>query len=761
MTNPAIKNNSNHLHIGIENGVKRIIILLTYGYSHSLCKITKYVPSCRYGNVRTFYGKMSFLNPFLLIAVLAVAVPLLIHLINLRRPKKVRFSTLTFFEYLKASTLQRIRIKRLLLMFLRMVAILMLCFALARPFIPSDSGGAVNSDQPAVIGIIIDNSPSMGQVDHNGPFLDQAKRIAGRIIENAKNEDRILIEVTNGASLDQPALNRSAAQALVENLTTLNKGNFINENLESILYRLEQAPQPQKKLYLVTDGQSSQMSPLLEYDYEVGEEKNLSVITVGEDTQANVAITDISLESEVLSRSQPVIVTVRVENFSRLPIRNHFLSLDYRDEMAGQHLVNLEPDDVEEFSFEIIPGGDGSLAGSFILEGDEMTFDNRRYFSIRIPEKRRVLLVQDQPSSGSSFASYLSPVLDAALSADELLEIESVTWDSEIFSGGDIDALILDSVERIPEYVVDDLVSYLQMGGGILFLPSPNGEIRSYNRFLERTGVGRFDNITGSYGSFQTIDRVTDFREGHPVLEEIFEKSDDEELRVNLPEIFYHFRLETSGGSGLYRLLNSERGEAVLVEQQFGDGRMMVSSIGADPGWSNFPVKPIFAPLFYRSVLYLATSESGGLMEHVIGDRFEFQLPGSPVEVLIEVGEQRIIPERRTVFQGLVVSDEARDWSPGFAELSADGEKYVIALNQYAMESDFTALEDVEIVQFLDEFFNSVSVLQISGSDSEVAEQIQAAGLAREIWFWFILGAIILLLTESAVSRLFKAESIK
>ncbi len=244
-------------------------------------------------------------------------------------------------------------------------------------------------------------------------------------------------------------------------------------------------------------------------------------------------------------------------------------------------------------------------------------------------------------------------------------------------------------------------------------------------------------------------------------MEEIFDKTADEELRVNLPEIFYYFRLETDGGAGLYRLLNSESGEAVFVEQQFGDGRLMVSSIGADPGWSNFPVKPIFAPLFYRSVLYLATSESGGLTEHVIGDQFEFQLSGSPGELSLKVGEQRIIPERGAVFQGLSVSNEARDWSPGFVELTADGEKYVIAVNQHTMESDFTALDNEEIVQDLEELFSSVSVQQVSGSDSEVAEQIQAAGLAQEMWFWFVLAAIILLLTESAVARLFKAESIK
>jgi hypothetical protein len=74
---------------------------------------------------------------------------------------------------------------------------------------------------------------------------------------------------------------------------------------------------------------------------------------------------------------------------------------------------------------------------------------------------------------------------------------------------------------------------------------------------------------------------------------------------------------------------------------------------------------------------------------------------------------------------------------------------------------DFTALTDNDLAEVLEEHFYSVSVQQISGTDTEIAEQVQAAGLAREIWFWFVLGALILLLTESAVARLFKAESIE
>ena len=79
---------------------------------------------------------MNFLNPLFLLGLLAVAVPVIIHLINLQRPQKVAFSTLSFFNELRKSTIRRIRIKQYLLLALRTLAIFFLALALARPFLP-------------------------------------------------------------------------------------------------------------------------------------------------------------------------------------------------------------------------------------------------------------------------------------------------------------------------------------------------------------------------------------------------------------------------------------------------------------------------------------------------------------------------------------------------------------------------------------------------------------------------------------------------
>src|SRR6056297_146677 len=99
---------------------------------------------------------MNFLNPFFLFGLFAVAIPVIIHLINLRRPQKVSFSTLSFFNELRKSTIRRIRIKQYLLMALRALAVLFLALALARPFLPPTLTGTSSSAEPKAVAIMVD-----------------------------------------------------------------------------------------------------------------------------------------------------------------------------------------------------------------------------------------------------------------------------------------------------------------------------------------------------------------------------------------------------------------------------------------------------------------------------------------------------------------------------------------------------------------------------------------------------------------------------
>jgi len=709
---------------------------------------------------------MNFLNPFFLFGLLAVALPVIIHLINLRRPQKVSFSTLSFFNELRKSTIRRIRIKQYLLMALRALAVLFLALALARPFLPPTLTGSVSSGEPKSVAILIDNSASMNRIGSSGPLIDQAKNVATRIIANAKSSDRFLIRTTNaGDGASSAFVNESRARELIQKVTALNTGHYTKERFKSAYEQLQDSPQSQAVIYVISDGQASQLQDLKDMNLQdqgaQGKPVSLQLISLEEAKQQNIAVSSVSLKSQMLSQGAPVTLAVEVENVGETAVANQFVSLEVEGELSGQYETALEPGETQEFTFQVVPESTGDLNGRIIVEGDEVDYDNTRYFVIRIPEKRSILLVSNQQEQ-SSFTSYLKPALEAAQQTNAQLSFEkqSVTQ-ADPANWGQYNAIVLDGIDAVPEYWFQELRSYVQGGGGVLFFPSEQGEIENYNKFFSLFNAGRFDDVVGEYGSFNAAVKMAELEEGHPVLDELFSKKEDERINVELPSLFYYYHYQQPSNAGALNLLEAANKDPLLSEQQFGEGVLMVSALGADPGWSNFPVNPLFAPLYYRSILYASSSENGGLQQHELSTPFIWEGVGQEPEVTLQINDSEYKPDVQQQAEGIRITYEAAEWQPGILTINAGQRNHKVAVNQDIMESRFGTLEGREWQNMFGEALMVSSIISADElSADSLDEKLNTAVFGKEIWNWFVWIALLLLITETLVTRLYKAESI-
>ncbi|NGP78080.1 VWA domain-containing protein [Balneolaceae bacterium YR4-1] len=707
---------------------------------------------------------MNFLNPFFLLGIIAVAVPVIIHLINLRRPQKVQFSTLSFLNELKKSTIRKIRIKQYLLMALRALAVLFLALALARPFLPPTLTGSSGSDSPKAVGIIIDNSPSMERVSARGPIIEQARQVAQTIIDGARQEDRFIVTNTNGEQSQVTLQSALRAQESIRNIETQNTGNFISETLSLVYERLEQAPIEQAIVYLITDGQKSQLQKLESFDIEQSSDTKqitFQLVELGNSEQQNLAISDLSLKSQMLSSGTPVTLGVTLENTGEVEAVNQYVSLEIRNRMSGQYQVELQPGESREYLFEIVPDQTGDIPGRIIIDGDEVTFDNSRYFVLRIPETRSVLLLSEDRAASKDFRSYLNPALEAARKTNtQITFTERTVQEVGQAELAGYDVIVLDGLKEIPEYWFNDLQRYIQNGKGLLFFPSEQGNVGNYNDFFELFNAGEYRNIIGEYASFKPAGEFDDLVEGHPILNELFEKEGDEQISLDLPELFFYYQYEPPENTGTYNILQSRSDEALLTEQRFGEGKVLISAFGSDPGWTNFPINPLFAPLYYRAVLYASSSEQGGLDQYTLGQRFEWEGSMQNLNVQIEKGEETVIPEVQGMPEGIQISYPAREWTPGILTISAGEEKRLIAVNQDIMESYFDTLPYTDLDNLLSKYVTINSAIDASEiSENGLQEQLNAASFGKEIWNWFVWIALLLLVAEMLVSKLYKAEN--
>lgn len=709
---------------------------------------------------------MNFLNPFFLLGALAVAIPVVIHLINLRRPQKLSFPTLTFFEELKKSTIRKIRIKQYILLALRVLAILMLALALARPLIaPTMGGGTTDSSQPKLSVLLLDNSPSMNRIGSGGPYLEQAQQVARQVIEHSQGNDRFIVTGTNSTEEGLQIVDASRAMTLLEDVEVANTGNHINQTVRNIADQLNNSAMQQGVIYLLTDAQQSQLNDLNELDnLDLGENRQLGmqVVTVGSSSQPNIAVSNIDLQSRMLSQGNPVLLLVEVRNYGNAGAANQFVSLEVDGRMAGQYEVNLEPGETRELSFEIVPQKTGDIPGKVVIEGDEISFDNERYFALNIPQTRSVLLVNRTEDDASEFVSYLQPALEAARRSNTQIEFNRVQPD-EIDQANWLqnDVIILDGLREIPEYWYEDLQRYVQSGKGLLFFPSEQGNIQNYNSFLGLFNAGRFSGIRGEYASFRSTAKIEGLVEGHPILDGIFNKEEDEDIQVDLPDLFFYYQFEQASSTGSYSVLSATTGDEILIEQRFGDGRLLVSALGTDPGWSNFPVNALFAPIYYRSVLYASASERGGLNSYELGHEFEWNgnLPTQTVD--LRLGEVTYKPDLQNMPSGTTVRYSGRGWTPGMLYIEAGEQQHLVAVNQDITESDFTTLSQEELENFSDNSVTITNVLNATElSQDNLVTELQSASMGREIWNWFIWIALLLLIAETVISKMYRAESI-
>ena len=352
---------------------------------------------------------MSFLNPFFLLALLAVGLPLLLHLLKLRKAKKLSFSTLQFFKALEQTTLRRVEIKRWLLLLLRMLALACLAMVLARPFLPPNSFGLANQNASVVHAILIDNSSSMSRIGPQGPLLEQAQTVALEMIDNGRERDRFVLQNTSGPALLNQISESATARARAQEITIQQGGDYLVKRYTELVELIQNAPYAQKNIYVITDGQVNSLAPLMDYLTQSNDSAAVNqairpplpttIIALGDTDVQNTYVSNVELSSNLVGINTPSEVFVEVHNAGSIPIANQFISLEFNDQQVGQYTLSLGSDEKRILSFEIVPSSTGSNTGLLHLEGDEFGIDNERAISLFVPDQRNILWLEEAATS--------------------------------------------------------------------------------------------------------------------------------------------------------------------------------------------------------------------------------------------------------------------------------------------------------------------------------------------------------------------------
>lgn len=702
---------------------------------------------------------MTFLNPLMLWGLAAVSIPILIHIFNLKRTKKIEFSTLMFLKEIQQSKYKKIKLKQLLILLCRIAFIIFLVLMFSKPY---DKGflGTPGSNVKSSVLIILDNSISMQSRNSGGNELETGRKKIHELLDASDGSNEIFI--SSASALNSPAakLPFKDIGAVKDSLNSI-KISAVSLKLDEILYYAEEilksSSHTRKEIYIVTDAQSTFVNSenMIRGFFKEKENLSLNFILTGNRTAGNLSIDTINIVTKIFETNRPVKLKATITNHNNFNVINKSVTLNFGSHKE-EKVIDIAAGTTAETEFIFKPGSYGFSSGNVELSGsdiadDEIPGDNRRYFSFYIPRRVNLLIAGSAPPD----AEYIRLVLksSAELSPDSSNgTIFNITENySGSIEGEDLDkfsSIVFVNKAKITGSEAAKIKEFIESGKGMVIFPGTNTDPASYNNELMK--IMDLPYLGNKY-SPQTKALFDKIDTEHPVLEGIFKPGNNKNnFSIESPEIKTGFQL--NGGSNSSAVISATDGSIFMTEYFYGKGKIIMFSVPADMNSSDFPAKNIFSPLTVRSILY--TADVNSIKPAIAGKDYFISLSSS-----ITSGDTLFIINSQAPGSTIKLSDNTGLLNtgkflvePGVYNITS-GNNVInsIPVNFIKSESDVKRASPDDIKKLMSEKYDLE--INIIHSTEPVTATVIALRTGRDLWTYFLILAIISLIFEYLLSR--------
>jgi uncharacterized membrane protein len=389
---------------------------------------------------------MTFLNPAVLIGLAAASIPILIHLLNLRKLKKIEFSTLIFLRELQKNKIRRVRLKQWLLLALRVLIILMIVTAFARPTLEGVSIGGTTSAAKTTAVFILDDTFSMSVIDQKGSYFNQAIETIKRLLNQLEEGDDVgLILVSGDQDYELPLTsNIGSLEERLNELKISSASGTVNTALIAASALISQSKNFNKEIYLLTDFQKGRIAideNIANLNQTLNEQVKLYSFGLAEGAVYNIGIDDLQITTKIFEKGKPISFEATLNNYSEQVVNNLVVSLFLGGKRSAQQSININPDETIVLQLEGITNQTGYIDAYVEIEEDDINKDNTRYASVHIPEVISIIVLYENIADTKFIKLALQPAVEKGslkLTEQNFSKINSVqisSYDVVIFVG--------------------------------------------------------------------------------------------------------------------------------------------------------------------------------------------------------------------------------------------------------------------------------------------------------------------------------------
>lgn len=611
---------------------------------------------------------MSFIYPLFLIAGVALAIPVIIHLFNLRRYKTVYFPHTRFLKNIQLRSQKSSQLRYKWLLALRLLFLTFLILAFAQPFF-------INKDQQTtgkrLQAIYIDNSGSMSLKKGQQRVLDIAKHTARRQVKAATPGTKFVL-LTNDKPVSYRPMPADKALLALANIELSARPKTAEQVLSSLKNIMQSEAVADADLYYYSDFQQSAVSSVP--DEALTEHVRFMAIPLVGDEVPNVYIDTAYLTSPVLEAGVGNQLVVRTKVYGDQPKEAPVLNLSVNGQVKSAATLSFEEgaERSDTLSFRV---NDAAWQEVLLTLNDaSVRFDDTFRLTARSAPNLSVLVLNE---------GNLSPYIQAAFRAYNGFRLNNANINTPPEDWSEYSLVILNNCTRITSSLGKRLAQAQQRGQTICIFPGKTSNTNALNEGLKELGDISFSSLDTGTEAAVSIQRGSD------LVNNLFESVPD---NIQLPTANWHYNINAGLSANQQSVLSFRSGDPLFAHYAPNLGDLYILSTGIDPQAGNFASSYFFAPFLYQMAIQ---ANGGNAYALTLGSNQPAYLPLQQANernmIRIIDGNRDAIPSQRTQGIGLNVYVDDVVTSAGYYPLVADNtDTTTIAVNLDRAESDLS-----------------------------------------------------------------------
>lgn len=645
---------------------------------------------------------MQFFYPSVFYALLALLIPIIIHLFKLRRFKRVNFTNIAFLKKVEVESRKSAQLKKWLALLSRLLLLICLIIAFAQPFFPLNN--QINKDTELII--YIDNSFSMQAEGKRGSLLEEAQQS----VINLLSEGQKISLITNTHSFRN--LNFEDAKTELLKITFTANNTRLENKLKRAKSLQNKANASSSKIVLISDFEGVNEIELT----EILRVESLLLVQLQPEIKTNTWIKNVELKGDSF---QPKLnITIETNELKPEDKKEIVLSVLDNTEILARKTLSFEAVKTQEI---LLPLTKTSIEKGIVsIETDGLLYDKEFFFSISDRVQIQIKhLYENEP------ATFINRIYNSPRFSYEQVELNNFDF-SEL---SNTQLVIVDNLSQLTKVQETQFINFVNNDGSLVIIPSTQIDLISYGNLLQSLQLPSFKkNVNNSVA-------ITNISTNHPLFEGVFK---DHVTNFDYPTVNSYYSLSDA----IKPIISLVNKDAFL----FNKGNVYVFSANIHAKNSNLSKSPLIVPIFYQIAIQSSNSDKISL---AIESNESIKIPTTtPSNKVIKLATKAgsVIPNQQQFGNTIEVFAENYPSQAGTFEILHDEESLgYLSFNYMRNQSNN---------QYL--ISGSFEAENFTNSTKKMKEMLSLQPKVNELWQWFLMFALFFMLTEFLILRFIK-----